>query len=299
MGGFSATVAILSLNATLALVNASQVAGTFPITGATVTTPIAVTSPNHGVPLGRTVHAVVTDVVGTAEANGLWELTPTDPNTFTLATYSAQGIPTPSVGATAYVSGGLISYAFPDYRILLGRRWVAQNTSVVSPRIVFVPTRNNKAWDFMPYGGQGPAPAQSRGSLEQQSEAQQPLVMTKHVTFEVHITGCLATTSGETPSPDQGDFDAVEAIEDTLMTVMFDAITPPGFTVLADYWESQTDKSGSMSQRGQKHVLLVQIARPVARSPLAQFVPEGTSLVFTVEPLNPASGDATIITVES
>lgn len=298
MGGFSATVAILSLNMTTALWSAGQIALTFPITGATVSTPITITSPNHGVPLGRNVHAVITGVVGTTELNDLtWELTPTDPNTFSVATYTAQGIPSPSVGTNAYVSGGVAEATFPDYRILLGRRWIAQNTSVVSPRIVFVPTRNNKPWDFMPYGGQGPAPAQSRGSLEQQSEAQQPLVMTKHVTFEVHITGCLATTSGETPSPDQGDFDAVEAIEDTLMTVMFDAITPPGFTVLADYWESQTDKSGSMSQRGQKHVLLVQVARPVARSPLASFAPEGTSLVFTVEPLNPASGDATVITV--
>jgi hypothetical protein len=290
--GFAETISILSLNTTLALFNASVVAGTLPITAATVTTPIAVTSPSHGVPLGRNVHAVITGVVGAVEANGLWELTPTDANTFTLASYSAQGIPFPSVGVHTYVSGGTISYAFPDYRILLGRRWVDQLTSVASPRIIFVPTRNPKPWDFKPYGGLGPAPRGERGSAEQQSEKQQPLVTTKYCTFEVHITGAATP-----PSPDQGDFDAVEAIEDTLLTVMFDAITPPGFQVIGDDWVSQKVTSGTQTQRGQKHVLIVQIARPVARQPLAQFVPNGTSIVFSVEPTNAASGDITVIEV--
>jgi hypothetical protein len=294
---FETTVAILSLNLTLALANAGQTFKTFPITGATATTPIQVTSPAHGVPPGENVHGVVTGVVGETEANGLWELTVVDPNTFSLATYSAQGIPTNSVGTNAYVSGGQIAVAFPDYRILLGRRRVAMNTSVASPRIVFVPT-NGRRWDFVPYGGLGSAPRGQRGSLEQQSEKLQPNLGTKWRTFEVHITGCATDVATGQPDPDFGDFSAVDALESALFAVMFDAITPTRFNWLAEKWPSQMVEAGSMSQRGQKSVHLVEFATPITPTPLS-FVPDGTSLVFSVEPVNAASGDITVITVES
>ncbi len=291
MIGFADTIAILSLNMTLALVNAGQVSGTFPITGATVATPIAITSPAHGVPLGRTVHAVVQNVTGTVEANGLWELTPTDPNTFTLGSYNPDGTPLASVGVHAYTGGGVASYAFADYRALLGRRWIAQNSAVASPRIVFIPTVDRSLWDFFPYGGQGPAPLQSRGTGEQQVQTLQPLQGTKYITFEVHITGGV-----DPPDPDHEDFSAVELLEDVLFVQLFDMLTPPVFKVVGHMWPSQSTEAGSMTQRGQKSVLLLQIARPIARIPAAEFVPIGTSIVFTVEPEG-SPADATTIDI--
>ena len=286
MIGFADTIAILSLNMTLALVNAGQISGTFPITGATVATPIAITSPAHGVPLGRTVHAVITGVTGTVEANGLFELTPTDPNTFTLGSYNPDGTPLASVGVHAYTGGGVASYAFADYRALLGRRWIAQNSAVASPRIVFVPTVDRTLWDFFPYGGQGPAPKQGRGTAEQQVQTLQPQQGTKYITFEVHITGGV-----NPPDPDHEDFSAVELLEDVLFIQLFDMLTPPVFKITGHMWPSQTLDAGSMSQRGQKSVLLLQIARPISRIPAGEFVPVGTSITFTVEPVDPLVPD--------
>jgi hypothetical protein len=278
-------VTLLSLNLTLNLVNAGQVAGTLPITAATATTPITVTSTAHGVPMSRVVHGVVAGVTGETEANGLWVLTPLDANTFALSTLSPQGILANSVGVNAYVSGGTISYAFPDYQILLGRQMLALASAVASPRIAFVPT-NGRRWTFEPYGGQGAAPFQQLGSLEQQSQKLQPQLATKWRTFEVHITG-----AANPPQPNFGDLDAVDALESALYAVMFDTITPTRFNWLAEKWPSQLDPkdpqaTGSNTQRGQQTMHLVEIATPVTKAPL-QFVPKGTSIVFTVEPINP------------
>jgi hypothetical protein len=292
MSGFAATIAILSLNVTAALLNAGQVAGTFPVTGSTTTTPITLISPNHGVPLGRTVHGAVSGVVGAIEANGVWELTPVDGNTFALSSYDGQGNSTPSVGTNAYVSGGTISYALSGYRILLGRRWIATTEAVVSPRIVFAPADSRRAWDFVPFGGQGPAPRQSRGSVEQQSQRLGPLLGTKYVGFEIHITG-----AANPPAPDFGDFDAVEVLENALFVAMFDNLTQPNFAILASSWPSQSVDAGTQTQRGQKKVLYFTLFRPIQRPP-AQFVPVGTSLVFTVEPTLPlVPDDVTTFTV--
>ena len=296
MTGIGTLVALLSLNLTLNLVNAGQVYKTLPITGATATTPINVTSPNHGLPVpnagtpaARVLHGVITGVTGETEANGLWVLTPVDSNTFALSTLSPQGLYTPAVGTHAYISGGTISYAFPDFQILLGRQMVALASAVASPRIVFVPT-NGRRWDFTPYGGQGPAPRQQRGSLEQQSEKTAPQLGTKWRTFEVHITGAASP-----PDPNFGDLDAVDALESALYAVMFDAITPSRFNWLQEKWPSQTEEAGSMTQHGQKSVHLVEIATPITNAPLS-FVPTGTKLQMTVEPEGSPS-DATVITL--
>lgn len=65
------------------------------ITGATNATPISITCTAHGYTTGDTV--VVTSVAGNTNANGVWEITSTGANTFTL-----DG----STGSAAYTSGG-------------------------------------------------------------------------------------------------------------------------------------------------------------------------------------------------
>ncbi len=282
-----ALVSIISLNLTLSLIqDYGVVAGSLPITGATTGTPIAVMSPGHGVPPGRVVHGIVSGVVGMVEANGLWVLTPKDENSFTLSTFTAQGIATPSTGTNTYLSGGTIQYAFPDYAILLGRRNVALSSSVASPRVVFVPT-NGKAWDLEPYGGVG-APAEAppiRGSLEAQAERTEPQLATEFVTFEVTVSG-----SAKPPDPDFGDFDATQQIVHALYAVLFDATGPARARVLREGWPSQTKDAGPHTQRGQQWAGIIEMQEPVRRTPVS-FVPIGTSIQMTVEPVNPLVPD--------
>ena len=287
-----ALVSVLSLNLTLALVQAGQVAGSFPITGATVTTPIEVTSPGHGVPLGTSVHGVASGIGGTVEANGLWVCTPTDPDHFALTTFDTQGNVVQSVGVNSYTSGGVIQYAFPEYRILLGRRWVAVSTSVVSPRIVFVPT-DGKAWGFEAYGGPGSTASlpNVRGTAEQRSQALQPQLGTEFTTFEVYVQG-----AANPPSPDFGDFDATQAIVFALYAQLFDANGGARAKILHESWPSQSVTSGTQTQRGQQWMGVVEFQQPATHVPLS-YVPIGTSLVMTVEPTNPGSTDPTIITI--
>lgn len=290
-------IAILSLNLTATFVDAGIVHAALPITNATATTPIAITSTAHGVPLGRVLHGVVAGVTGTSEANGLWVATPTDANTFTLSTFTQQGIAQLSVGTHAYTGGGTLSYAFPDYQILLGRRNVALSSSVASPRIVFVPT-DGKMWGLDMYGGVGavtPIPG-VRGTPEQQTMRTQPQLETEFATFEVYITGSAPDYGASKPGPDFGDFDATQAIAHALYATMFDSITPGRVRVIQETWPSQAREAGTMTQRGQQMMLIVEIQMPVTKAAL-QYVPIGTQIQLTVEPANPGSTDPQIITV--
>ncbi len=295
-----ALVARLSLNLTLALLNANVVYKTLPITAATVTTPIVVTSAAHGVPLGRVVHGVVDGVTGTVEANGLWILTPLDSDTFALSTFDAQGLLVQSVGANVYIDGGTIYWAFPDGQILLGRRNMMLATMVATPRIVMIPT-TGAAWSFEPYGGAAPSivPAEVpavRGSAEQQSMTLQPQLATEHLTFEVYVNGS-GPNYGNPLSPDFEDFDATQAIVFALYSELFDATGGlPRAKILRESWPSQTEKQGTMTQRGQQWCGILELQVPVTRAPLT-FVPIGTRAQFTVEPVHPGSTDPVVFVV--
>lgn len=291
----AAFVSLVSLAMTQVLVPLTAAPLTFPITGATTTTPIAITVANHGVPLGRVVHAVVSGVGGMPEADGTFILTPTDTNTFTLTGLTPQGIAYNSVGVNAYTSGGVASYVFPDYQILHGLRALSYSSAVAAPRIVFIPVEG-RAWDFVPEGGLGSPPVQARGSLEQKSQTQNPQLATRYPTFEVHVSAFA-----NPPSPDYGDFEATESLIDTLYSVLFDLTGGlPRCRVLGESWPSQAQgKSGSQTQRGQKCVLRIELTHPVIRPTLQGFVPNPVTLVETVLPLGGGSGDATTITIVS
>jgi hypothetical protein len=298
-----ALVTILSLNTTLSLLNAGVVYKTLPITAATATTPIAVTSPNHGVASGRFIHGAVTGVTGMTEANGMWVLTPIDPDNFSLTTFTAQGVYTPSVGVNVYTGGGTISWSFPDGGILLGRRNVDLSTSVATPRIVFVPT-DGRAWGFEPYGGLGAAPGPippsdrgQRGTLEQQSERLSPQLETQNTTFEVYVNAAAPDYALGAVSPDFYDFDAVQLTVHALYAAIFDATSQARGRVLREMWPSQRTTSGTMTQRGQRWLGIIEFQQPVIRLTPGMFVPIGTSIQFTVEPINPGSTDTTVFTV--
>lgn len=292
-----ALVAILSLNLTSVLVvDYGVVAATLPVTAATVATPIALTSPSHG--YARPIHGVVSGITGTVEANGVWVLTPVDANTLALSTFTPQGVTVQSVGAHAYAGGGQIQIAFPDGSILLGRRNVALATSVASPRIVFVPTEG-RAWNFDPYVGAAPsiAPAtipNTRGSPEQQSMTLGPQMATEFTTFEVYVTGS-GPNYGDPLSPDFFDLDATQSLVFALYSVCFDA-TGARARVLHESWPSQAESAGTQTQRGQQWKGVLEFQQPVTRIPV-QFVPIGTSLEMTVQPVNPGSTDPVVFNI--
>lgn len=291
-----ALVALTSLNLTNVLVtNFGVVAKTLPITDALATTPIVVTSAAHGVPLGRVLHGVVASVAGMVEANGLWILTPLDADTFSLTILSSQGVPTNSIGVHAYTGGGQIQIAFPEGSILLGRRNLALATAVVSPRIVFIPTVG-RGWSQQAYGTPS-APAvfpNTRGSAEQQALALTPPIATQFQTFEVHVFGCAPNYGGAGPSPDYGDFDATLNLLYAFWSVIFDQFGGAA-RVLRERWPSQEESAGSMTQRGQHWMGIVELEQNVTHIE-KQFVPIGVTGAFVVEPVNPASGDPIVIT---
>jgi hypothetical protein len=91
------------------------------LTAATNATPIAITITGHGYSTGDTV--VVTNVVGNTAANGTWEITVTDANTFTLDN---------SAGNGARTSGGTARLR-NNTRVMLASP-VTQNIASTGPR---------------------------------------------------------------------------------------------------------------------------------------------------------------------
>ncbi len=288
-----ALISILSLDMTRKLVAAGVVATSLTVIDATNTTPIVVTTdaPHRIVP-GRPVHAVVSDVAGNDDANGVWVLTYASSTTLTLSTFTMQGIYSPSAGSGAYTSGGTINVAFPDGSILLGRRNVAMQTAVATPRIVFVP-QGSPAWGLDPYGGAMPPTARTQALLtaEQKSILSQRQLATEAVTFEVHVSGCAPVAS-----PDFGDFDATQAVYHELFETMFRLITPSRAMVLGGHWVSQDASMQTFDTRGQKWVGIVQIQVPVVARAL-EFVPVDTIGTLTVNFTTGSSSDATIVTI--
>jgi hypothetical protein len=288
-------IAIFSLNLTVSLVeDYGVVYKTLAITDASVTTPIVVTCPAHGVALASRIHGIVSDVAGTTEANGLWVLTPLDADHFSLTTFTAQGIHVDSVGVNAYTGGGQVQWAFPDGQILLGRRNKNLATMVATPRIVMIPTVGRR-WDIEAYEGSGPnlQPVETRprqrGSEQQQTMTQQPQLATEFLTFEVYVNG-TGPNYGNDLNPDFEDFDATQAIVHAFYAVLYDATGGGGVQVLRESWPSQTESQGAMTQRGQQWMGVIEIKVPVQK-PVIPFVPIGTTGTIIVQPAHPLTPD--------
>lgn len=293
-----ALVSLLSLEVTNRLVAIGLVATTLSVADASNTTPviIATTAP-HG--LIRDAHGVVSGVIGNDGANGTWVLTPTDDTHLSLTNFTGQGAPVNSAGTGSYISGGTIQIAFPDGTIRLGRRNVAMQMVVATPRIVFVPI-GSPVWDFQPYGGvipTGTIPSMlSAQTAEQQTMKLSRQLATERQKFEVHVYGCA-----NPPDPDFGDIDATQALYQTLYGVMFDMITPDRATVISGRWSSQEESSASFDTRGQHWIGVVQISQPVTDNPYSilpvapTFIPTSTDATLFVNLVDAASSDQTVI----
>lgn len=287
-----ALVTLLSLDMTRKLVAAGVIARTLTIVEATATTPIVLTTdaPHK---LTRPIHAVVSGVSGIPEANGLYVLTPSGDSQFVVSTYSNQGAPVFPVGAGAYTGGGIAQTAFPDGGILLGRRNIAMQTSVATPRIVFVPL-GSPMWQIAPYGGViPPIPSFPRQRADQTAEQltmkQSRQIGTERFRFEVHVTACAAPSD-----PDFGDFDVTQALYHQLYQTVFTLINDSCF--LGGDWVSQHDGAASLVTRGQKWVGIVEISQPALDTEL-QFVPTSTGSTIVVNFADGASADQTVIQI--
>lgn len=288
-------VSLVSLNLTINLIQAGGlVAGSRTITAATATTPIQVTCASHGVAQGRQLHGIASGVVGMTELNGALIFKPIDANTLGVYKIDAQGNITPVAGTHAYVSGGTIQYAFPDFAVLLGRRNLDMSTSVAAPRIVFIPS-DGRAWAFDAYGGEPPPTAipGMPGTPEQQAAKTEPQMITDFVAFDVYVTGCAPT-----PDPDFGDFEATQQIVHALYEQLWN-LGQERIRVLRSTWPSQKKDAGTKTQRGQQWVGTIEVPFPVYPLQAASFVPLGTFLEFTVQPTNPAVGDPITFDVQT
>jgi hypothetical protein len=295
-------VALISLSLTTRLVGHGAVQASFPITAATVTTPITVTSPAlaAALPMGRRAHAVVSGIVGTTEANGTWVLTPQSDGTFALSSFTPQGAYLPSVGANAYVSGGTIQVAFPDYQILLGQRNKSLSTAGVPPRILFVPCVS-RAFDFEPYGGVGqPAPFDP-GTSEVQAEYLGPQLATEFPTFDVFVTNSTKTAQNPTatPDPDFGDFEATQTLYQQLTVVIVNGTGCPRGRMLQSYWPSQLPANhplatGTQSQLGQQWCGRFEFQQPIFDTPETYTT---AALQFEATTVSGGSSDDTTFTV--
>lgn len=288
-----ALVALLSLDVTRKLVAAGYVASTLFISSASDASPVVITT---AVPhkFQRPTHGIVQGVGGNAGANGTWVMTPTGPQTLTLTSFTLAGGTILSQGTGTYTSGGTIQTAFPDGSILLGRRNVAMQTAVATPRIVFVPM-GSPEWGLDPYGGVIPAATVPRARAsetdEQKLMKQSRQLATEVQTFEVHVTGSAVPSD-----PDFGDFDVTQAIYQTLYGSMFNMISPARAIVKRGHWVSQDETIQTLDVRGQKWVGIVEIHQPVLDDAL-QFVSGSTDGTITVNFTDGASGDQTIIEV--
>lgn len=293
-----ALISLLSLEMTARLIQrAGLVAMTLTVVGATNATPIVLTL-SAPAPSTRPMHGIVSGVGGNTSANGLWVLTPNpaDGTKVTLTSFDPQGNVVSSIGSGVYSSGGQVQLAFPDGSILLGRRNVAMQTAVATPRVVFVPL-NSAAWELRPYGAQIASPTTPPRLTAQTAEQKYMLLNRQLVTerhrFEVHITGCATP-----PDPDFGDFDMTQALAHILYGVMWDKCTPDRARCLGGKWASQEDPSaqgsGLLATRGQKWVGVFEIEQPVVANPL-QFIPTSTAGDITVNFVSGSSTEAIII----
>jgi hypothetical protein len=296
MISIGALVALLSLRVTASMVASGIVSQSWAISGVTNTTPIVVTtSAPHKVPPGYKMHAVVSGVAGTTNANGAWELSVRDETSFTLGTYSGSGANVPSVGNGVYAGGGTIATVLDEGAILLGRKYL--DVTGAPPRIVFVPT-TAPLFDLQAAGGMT-MPLQSLPSTlaqmtpEQVALAQQPPLLTDHARFEVYVWG--AALPG---APNFADFDVTRALRDEVIVAGIDLISSPMFKILGGRWDSQVAGAtqSAWSSQGQAYMMLVEIWMPVVAKPFA-FVPFGVSATLRVQPANPAPDDPIVIEV--
>lgn len=287
MPGIVDLVAAISLDVARGLVAAGYGLAPLAIIDATNTTPIVIaTASAHG--YVKPAHVVISGVLGNAAANNLDGIvqsftvgqnlaviaTPIDDTHLSLsAPDQATGIVAALAGSGAYTSGGTMTPALVDGRILLGREHIAEQSS--PPRIVFIPVRSKFGAKSVS-GHRQVAP-----SAERQRQLQQRSIATEKVVFEIHAWG-----QATPPDPDL-DFDATQVLYQQVIQSVH-LLTAGAYELVDGAWSDQVATATQLLKAGHEHVFGIAIATPVMDA-AQPFVPAGTSAVQTTQ-LQPADG---------
>lgn len=277
MPGITNLVALISLHVTAALVTAGRGLPAQSVTGASNTTPIALSVPLHG--FVEPAHVVVAGVLGNTAANGTWVATPTDPNTLALSTYDEFGQPSNSSGSGAYSGGGTVTPALVNGRILLGRQRVAGQD--LAPRIVMVPVSSA----FGPRSVSGPSNPAGFPDDMTRKQWTNFTIGTDIKRFEVQCWGIANRAQADI----EADFDATEALYDQVIASL-DALTRGRYKLSGGVWIDQSEDKTHWLNAGHAFKFYVDLATPLPQQIAAvPTAPSGT-VSAPVVLLQPADG---------
>lgn len=254
---------------------------TLPILNASNTSPIVLTIPANslrtddavqGVAPGLRLHVVVEGVGGNTAANKLddpksarneaWVAVVVDATHLALYDLdNSTGERVDSQGSGAYTSGGTLSKALMEAKILLGQEHIKDNT--FAPRIVMVPSRVTYE----------PATALSAFTVAALSEGEvdrirlKDSIRTKVWWYRVHVWGIAApgTVEGVKRS-----FGAVELLHDQIIRSAHSRFSGVSETMQLNGgpWMSQGEGAPQRVQGGQELAFELGLSAPITREPL-------------------------------
>lgn len=263
MAGIVAAITSISLDLVTNLVTAGYVTAALAITAATNASPIVVTTATaHGVTVGQTTHGVIAGVNGNTAANGTFVCTAVTDTTLSLASMALPATTPVAVGGTgAYTSGGTISFALTDGKILIGKQHVAEASR--PPRVVFVPEGSI-------FGPQSVANQWTTASaLERQTQYAQRAIGSDKTKFRIHVW------NANTPTPDPDlDWDATRMLYQAVYASIYKA-TVGSHKFLQGAWTDSTNAGPSVMNYGREFVFYLELDTPVT-DVLLPLQPSGT-----------------------
>jgi len=277
MSGISALVTLLSIDVCASLVAAGYAAApSVAVAGASNAAPVVLTT---AAPHGFTgpVHASIAGIVGTTSANGTFLAIPTTLSAMALYSVSATGVQAPVAGNASYISGGTVTLALTDGRILLGREHVMEQSS--APRIVFIPMASK----FGVRTVYSRANVAGQPSAEILSQWQQRSIATDFKTFEIHCWGINPAPESET-----ADFDSTEVLYDQVIASTH-KLTVGSYALGAGKWTDSQVSASQLYRSGREFVFSIEIGTPVLDI-LLPYAPNGTGPGPMTVKLQPADG---------
>lgn len=252
MPGIKALVQLISLDTTTRLVASGRVARALTITGATNASPIIVgTSVAHGFgDAGKVAHVVVSSVGGNAAANGTWVAVVVSDISLALYELGPTGALTASTGDGEYTSGGTLSIAWTDGRVLLGREHVMEQSA--PPRAVFIPVSS----PFSAKSVYNASRVVGAPSAEQTRQIQQRSIRTETVSFEVHVWGQAV------PADPEDDFDATQALYHAIIQSTHE-LSAGTYDLRDGTWADQIEQATQIVKAGHEFVFGLSLGTPI------------------------------------
>lgn len=266
---------------------------TLPVTGASNTSPIVITTTarlggNSELRTGRVFHVVVAGVLGNTAANKLdaqtlrneaWIAIVTSAEgaaTTTLALYDldvSTGELVASTGNGAYTSGGTISKAYLDGQILIGQEYIGETSG--APRVVMVPKRCT----YEPRSEASSWTVAAIADGEPDREELAPAIRTEWIWYETHVWGKGADTTASPASVQS--FGVVQRMTHQLIRSAQNRCSGV-FDLGNGVFLDQVEGAPQRLKYGHEYVFDIGLAVPVQRDAV-EFAPEGTDMTATIQ----------------